>query len=801
LKKLLLSEPVKVILVLALILLIFYREIAFEGKTFLIENKVSGVMPSGPYGYLAQETDTTGNHARDTGAIAWGYEPSTKYFRDRLRQGEFALWKNNPGLGSPLIADGMSLSAEPLLGLTYICPSRWWSECMDVVVLLRFLIAGWFTYLFSRRLQLSFWTAVFAGAAFMLSYQIVIFGNSPQLPAQILIPALLWGFDLLADRPTPVSLALTALIIAWTIISGLSEAAFLSILIGVLWYLFRVFWSSRTNGSGKSFWFNRLGWGIGASLAGLGLSAWFWIPLVENIANSITTHAGGQGLRVFSAKALVLTLLPPIEINAMIPSFRTVVATLAIAAMFALPKMGRKIWPALFFFGYFLIFGLEQYGVAPFKWIGYLPGFNQITIAHYMTATVNFSLILLAALGLDFIRCSKRNWWPLLLSFLFQLVLLVSLNSMIRDALGYSWTTFLSKFGIVFAFILTAVITYFFFERIKKLHHLPIMFLTLFVIEILFIHGNIPYPQRYYPYARPPLVPFLRNAGEDHFRIMGFDQVLYPNVGMVYGMDDLRYLDAIDPTNRSLFFNTLISEAKFGDRLSGTEPSYSNNIWRMFDLLNVRYVLATNDYQPGLGINLSEVFPLVYDAEVKIFENTGAMPRAFILYAAEKSESLDVTLARLADPDFDPFSTALIEKTYWSSLIDALPEAPLEKWKTAQVTRRSANQIEIAVKSDTPGLLILSETFFPGWQAFLNSTRVDLFPVDGMLRGVVIPAGDHQVHFVYHPSSFFLGLLIGIVSVIFLTMAIFCSSSLFKYMFHNRSIRQLSKRAESKINR
>ena len=758
--------------ILAIILLFFYRQIAFEGKTFLIEDRVSGTLPSGPYGYSSPGAESS--HARDTAAIAWGYEPSSKYFRDRLLQGEFALWKNNPGLGSPLVADGMSLPVDPLLGITYICPGRWWAVCMDLVVLLRFLLAGWFTYLFTRRLQLSFFPAVFAGAAFMFSYQIVIFGNSPQLPAQILIPALLWGFHLLADRPSISSLSIIALLIAWTIVSGLSEAAFLSLLMGGLWYLFKIFWLARADRPGAPSWINRLAWGAAASFAGLGLSAWFWIPLVENIASSVTTHPGGQGLRVFPPSTLVLTLVPPIEVNAMIPSFRTLVVTLAVAAVFALPRMKEKTWPAVFFGSYFLIFGLQQFGVVPFKWIGYLPGFYQITTAHYMTATVNFSLIVLSALGADHIS-RDRGWRPLLFSVLFQVVLLLTLNPLIRFAPDYSFASFLSRFGFISGMVLAAVLVYFILARTKKIHLLPAAYLALFLVEISVIHSGINYPQRYYPYMRPPFVSFLAQA-QDDFRVMGFDQVLHPNVGMVYGIDDLRYLDAIDPQKRSHFFRALVSPSKFVDRLSGSEPGYASSIFRIFDLLNVRYILAGSDFQPALGVNLSAIYPLVYDAEVKVYENPGALPRAFILYRAEKSESQEWTLQRLAAPDFDPFSTALVESEHWASLQYDLPETPPEKWAAAQVTQRRANQIEIAAQSEYAGILVVSETYFPGWQAYLNGERVDIFPVDGMLRGISIPAGVHLVRFTYHPTSFILGVVLAGITILALTVSVLFSS-------------------------
>ena len=49
-------------------------------------------------------------------------------------------------------------------------------------------------------------------------------------------------------------------------------------------------------------------------------------------------------------------------------------------------------------------------------------------------------------------------------------------------------------------------------------------------------------------------------------------------------------------------------------------------------------------------------------------------------------------------------------------------------------------------------MLVLSELFYPGWQASVNGRRARIYEVDGALRGIVINAGDNQVVLDYAPK-------------------------------------------------
>ena len=72
----------------------------------------------------------------------------------------------------------------------------------------------------------------------------------------------------------------------------------------------------------------------------------------------------------------------------------------------------------------------------------------------------------------------------------------------------------------------------------------------------------------------------------------------------------------------------------------------------------------------------------------------------------------------------------------------------------------------IRVESQRAGLLVLSDTYYPGWKAYVDGQETPIYPTDVALRSVYLEAGEHEVRFVYSPASFKLGVLISGLSLL-----------------------------------
>jgi hypothetical protein len=92
------------------------------------------------------------------------------------------------------------------------------------------------------------------------------------------------------------------------------------------------------------------------------------------------------------------------------------------------------------------------------------------------------------------------------------------------------------------------------------------------------------------------------------------------------------------------------------------------------------------------------------------------------------------------------------------------PEAGMTgaDWKAVELDTWSPNLIRLMANG--PGKLVLSEIYYPGWVVRVDGARADMQLEDGLLRGVDLAAGAHEVEFVFHPWTVFVGWGISLVS-------------------------------------
>ena len=83
------------------------------------------------------------------------------------------------------------------------------------------------------------------------------------------------------------------------------------------------------------------------------------------------------------------------------------------------------------------------------------------------------------------------------------------------------------------------------------------------------------------------------------------------------------------------------------------------------------------------------------------------------------------------------------------------PNVMPRAWLTSQV--QSETQVRLQTKSAQPSFLVLSDVFYPGWQAHIDGKPAHIFQTNYIFRGVQLPAGEHTVTFSFRPLSFAIG--------------------------------------------
>ena len=165
----------------------------------------------------------------------------------------------------------------------------------------------------------------------------------------------------------------------------------------------------------------------------------------------------------------------------------------------------------------------------------------------------------------------------------------------------------------------------------------------------------------------------------------------------------------------------------------------------VMNMLSTKYIVVPDSIP--YGSMLQNLRPVFSNGKVSIYQNLFALPRAWFAREAIVKESPEAVLEALWDVDFDPATTALLE-----SPIDGL-EAP----GVSTVIQSKADMHELAyeLSTDKAALLVLSEVYYPaGWKAYLNGSEVPIYPVNYVLRGVKVPAGEHKLELIFAPQSY-----------------------------------------------
>jgi uncharacterized membrane protein YgdD (TMEM256/DUF423 family) len=252
---------------------------------------------------------------------------------------------------------------------------------------------------------------------------------------------------------------------------------------------------------------------------------------------------------------------------------------------------------------------------------------------------------------------------------------------------------------------------------------------------------NLEQPGAAGPYAPTPLTDYLRAqaaAAAEPIRIASAG--LLPGgagAATVYGLQDIAG-------------NTPLHLAAVEAFEAGVPE------WRRWQLLNVRYVLSGRDLD---GPGLTRVFPAgdslpPPQGQVRVYAMGDPFPRAWVVHGVEVIPDERAALARLGADDFDLRRAAVVAEPL------SLPLSDPGTGSTARVTAFAPNEMTVEVSAAADGLLVMSEVYYPGWQASVDGAPAALVRADGLLRGIPVPQGQHIVRMWYAPGSVGLGLAI-----------------------------------------
>ncbi|MFC1543511.1 YfhO family protein [Candidatus Neomarinimicrobiota bacterium] len=189
-------------------------------------------------------------------------------------------------------------------------------------------------------------------------------------------------------------------------------------------------------------------------------------------------------------------------------------------------------------------------------------------------------------------------------------------------------------------------------------------------------------------------------------------------------------------------------------------------------MLNVKYMVSQQRYDDP---RFSEVFVgNLYTGgsyqPAAVYEFTGYLDRAWFPERVEVKATAEEVLALLSEPGYNPEEVVYIIQT---DQTDVPVASSAGRQCRVLEAAWQANHIRLRVAASESAFLVLSEVYYPGgWQARIDGESATIHEVNTVLRGVTVPAGTHEITMDFEPADVRLGRLISSLSLLVIVLGL-----------------------------
>lgn len=691
--------------------------------------------------------------------------PTLEYGFTRVQAGEWPLWASDLYCGVPFFANPSHGILQPLNLVFLFVPV---AVGLALHAFLGLVLMGMGTTLYLRALGAGYIAALMGGMAFAFGGASAVSMSRPELLGVLAwAPLLYWVIYEHTQQPRGYLVVLGALLLASMIFAG---TPLLALGLGS---------SALIYGLVRSIWLGKQGeqplrWRLTSLLVMAGLAAGFsavqWVPYVAwllTLADPIGAMWPGNWTGNTPALLSELPAALLLPGNGMFPDMLYVGVISLTVIPAALLRQHARFEVAFFF-------------VAALLWIGMViqrgEGGGTSEAWKILVFPGVFSLAVLVGLGADRVLLTGRDpRSPLIWGSSVLMLLTAATTLLLGPPEARGWVL-----GAV------AVLLPFFLLRVKYVGLVCGSLLALLLFADLRDASNNVYQHPYTDKGAwlQDSLPALREAealaiGE---RILTLpparSMTLPPNVGLMMGIPNAYGAYWPLSAGQAAWWESLDSYLNPARR-NETPPSPENTLphTSLLNYMGVRLLLGERplpwmDGPPEeRGVSLQFLRTL---GRLSLWRNNSAHPRVRVVPqwrpVADERAARDLLL----DPTFPGGLSCAVEAAGagWRHLNETFPptvdsESLDLDWEATCVLRsETPESVTVTVDSPGEGVLVLADTYTPGWRVYVDGERADLLKVNGMFRGVQITGGEHEVQFVYAPISVSLGLLLTGLAVV-----------------------------------
>ncbi|HJW94739.1 MAG TPA: YfhO family protein [Thermoanaerobaculia bacterium] len=651
--------------------------------------------------------------------------PWKQAVRASWAKGEWPLLNPYMLCGDVLAASAQPAPYDPFELIALLIPL---AKALTFGAAITFFIAAFSAFVFARALACREPASLVAAAAWMCSASIAFMVGWPLARAWALLPFVLFAVHMVVHETSLRSGVVLTTAFTLEILAGHPETLFHVIALGALYGIFELFGARASRPQSASVSLDDGGGSLEEGHGSLDDSRVFLDD------GRVSLDDGPVSLDVSRRPGRPTTAGGTPALRAIAIAGAAGLIALGITAVFLMPFMDAA--PQSFQHAARVWFTGQKFtsppGVIARRALVMLVPWDKMRYQEPDAGGTGFVVIGFAIAALVVARKRRETWF---FFTLFAICALAGINAPPVAQILHSLPLFDVAINQRFAFaadLFLAMLAALAVDSLKRPH----LILGLLLIERIAEVGNY-YPsisqRAFYPYV--PTLSAIPQKSDEPFRIAGQHYMLIPDAAAFYGLEDARGYSAMNNWRLRDTFPlwSVPQAASFNVIGDPTKPFLA--------FLNIRYLLTPLDSDPGPMWNL-----VATDKGGKLYENNGVLPRAFIpqwiWYRRTKNQ---VRKEMLEADDFR--NSAWVE-------VPEYPNQNVVNGSGTVKTRRANNGYLLDANMQHPGWIIVSETAWDGWRAYIDGRRVQHRIANLAFIGVHVPEGRHKVQLIFLPDAF-----------------------------------------------
>lgn len=259
-------------------------------------------------------------------------------------------------------------------------------------------------------------------------------------------------------------------------------------------------------------------------------------------------------------------------------------------------------------------------------------------------------------------------------------------------------------------------------------------------------------------YPRTPGIDFLLRQ-KPPFRVVqdGAMGVHPMNTLAPFGIEEAGGYSSVYPEN----VTRLVSFIKYGSKASVDRWVRFNDFRSpLLDLVNANYILTL----PGSRLGEPRLGLVYRGRDMDIYENRNVLPRAFAVHQARVVPNSFKALEQMGSSSCDMRNEVILAEQPDRTFVGDI--AAVDRPPVVMMEEHAEDSVSLSADLAANGWLILTDTHYPGWQAYVDGVETPILRANVNFRAVPLRGGTHRVIFRFRPGSVRAGGLITLAGVL-----------------------------------